>query len=655
MMVNERFVLASKVQDELRTRTPQFGFGLLGAAVYYRTYSRQREDGSQEHWADTVIRVVNGVLSIRKDWYAKHRLPWNESHWQDVGRRMADAIFSMRFTPPGRGLWVMGTDYVYERGALALNNCQARNVSLLSRDASLIMDSLMCGVGIGYSAFGYVPMMQEPAGDPVTYVIPDSREGWVESLRLLIAAYEDGTPPVQFDYSKIRPAGTPIKGFGGVASGYAPLAEMHERVRGFLDRYVRGETGTTRMVGDVINAVGVCVVAGNIRRSALLNLGSPHDDEFLDLKNYDLNPDRQDIGWMSNNSIRLETHEDFARLSSIADRVRANGEPGVLNLVNIRQFGRYGEPMPDTALYTNPCAEATLENAECCNLVEIYPTRCADDAQFYEACELATIYSSTVSLLPTHQPDTNEVIARNRRIGVSLSGVADWFDTVGATKIITMMRRGYRIVEATNRAMAREAGVPESIRKTVIKPSGTVSTLVGVSPGMHWPTFTRYIRRVRVGDNTPIVPFLQAAGVPSEPDVYSANTLVFEFPVESQARRSQREVSMWQKGAMVTLLQRHWADQMVSNTITFDPTTEGDQIEDFLAFTVPLTKSISLLPDVEGGAYPQMPYEAIDEAEYQRRAAQISPVDWNLYGGSDGVQEAYCDTDACEVKLPAAE
>lgn len=165
---------------------------------------------------------------------------------------------------------------------------------------------------------------------------------------------------------------------------------------------------------------------------------------------------------------------------------------------------------------------------------------------------------------------------------------------------------------------------------------------------MHYPPYTRYIRRVRVGANTPIVPLLVEAGVPNEPDAYSDNTIVFEFPVESKAKRSQREISMWQKGAMVVMLQKHWADNMVSNTITFDPKTEGHQIEDFLAYTVPLTKTLSLLPDTDEGAYAQMPYQGITKAEYEERRKAIRPIDWKKFGGSDGQDSRFCTSDTCE-------
>jgi ribonucleoside-diphosphate reductase alpha chain len=259
---------------------------------------------------------------------------------------MAHAIFDLRFLPPGRGLWAMGTDYVYERGGMALNNCAYVDVTTLSRDAAWIMNGLMAGVGVGFSTMSYTAELRHPQGEWTTYEIPDSREGWVESLRRLIASYESGTNPVGFDYAKIRPAGSPIRGFGGTASGPVPLIQLHERVRGYLDAFVSGRTSRTRLVADVVNAIGACVVAGNVRRSAEIAIGSPHDTEFLNLKNYGTPEapgpafDRMDIGWLSNNTARLETHDDFKRLPDLAELIRTNGEPGVMNLINVQKYGR---------------------------------------------------------------------------------------------------------------------------------------------------------------------------------------------------------------------------------------------------------------------------------------------------------------------------
>jgi ribonucleoside-diphosphate reductase alpha chain len=653
VIVTERFHLEPAVKAALRAQVPRFGFGLLGEAIYARTYSRTMADGRQETWPDTVIRVVEGVGSIRKDWYVRHGLPWDEAAWQEHLRRMAFAIFAHRFLPPGRGLWAMGTDYVYQRGGMALNNCAYVDVATLSTDLAWIMNGLMAGVGVGFSTTSFTGELRHPQGETVMYVVPDDREGWVESLRRLIHSYEAGSSPLCFDYSQIRAAGAPIRGFGGTASGYQPLAKLHERTRSYLDAFVCGRTSRTRLVADLTNAVGACVVAGNVRRSAEVAIGSPHDTEFLDLKNYGTPDapgpafDRMDIGWLSNNTVRLEQHEDFEQLPELAERIRVNGEPGVMNLINVQKYGRYAEESPDRATGTNPCAEIALEDKEICCLVEVFPTRCATDAEYFEALELAQIYAHTASLLPTDSPATNAVVARNHRMGQSLSGIADWYESRGATAIVTLQRQGYRLVQAVNERLAAAAGVPKSVRLTTVKPSGTVSQLAGVSPGMHYPLYTTFIRRVRIGRDSLLVPLLHEAGVPSEPDIASDRTLVLEFPVTSGAKRTQRDLSMWQKGMMVASLQRHWADNAVSNTISFNPVTEGHQIEDFLANLVPFTKTISMLPDTDAGAYPQMPYEPISDAEYARRAAAIRPIDWSRFGDSDGEDSVFCT--ACEA------
>ena len=660
MYLEHSFTLHPLIRRQYERIPPKFGFGMLGMATYYRTYSRLKANGEQEHWIDTVIRVVEGVISIRKDWYIKQGIQWDDQEWQNIGRRMVDAIFNMRFLPAGRMLWTLGSNVIPAKGGMAANNCEYSHITKLSLHASEILDSLALGVGVGWSAVDWKDELQRPDPAEATYVVPDDREGWAESLRLLISSYEDGTQTVKFDYSEIRAAGEPIKTFGGTASGYEVLEKLHVRVRRYLDEFLEGTVSRTETVANVINAIGACIVAGNVRRSAQLNLGLIDDEEFLLLKDFSKYDDdgnvtyqgtrdrRADVGWMSNNSVAIRTVDDFSKITDIAEQVRVNGEPGIINFMNIQKYGRMGEESPDTAIGTNPCAEATLEHGELCCLLELFPGRCKNMAEFYETCEIGTIFASTVSLMPTHRESTNLVIARNHRIGVSVSGVADWFDTIPTARLIEALRKGYRVVEKTNAWYNYKAGVPKSIRTTVVKPSGSVSLLAGASPGMHYPIYNRYIRRLRVGENTPIVPLLIEAGLPYEKDQDSDNTLIFEFPIETTARRGQRDISMWQKGHMLMMLQDHWADQMVSNTITFDKKAEGGQVEDFISMILPKVKSLSLYPEDTEKVYAQPPYEHITKAEYDRRVKNARAIDFSTFGGSDGIDSKFCTTDSCE-------
>ncbi|MDD3591151.1 MAG: fused protease/ribonucleoside-triphosphate reductase [Sulfurovum sp.] len=647
-IVKERFSLDAAFCDGLHKRKAHFGFGGFGEAVYYRTYSRMKADGSQEHWADTVIRAVNGVMSIRKNHCVVNRLAWDERSWQRYAQKLAAAMFEMKWLPPGRGLWIMGTEYIYERGAAALNNCGAVDTTDLALAADWAMDMLMCGVGVGFNTAWKGENVAIPDKTaPFFYSIPDSREGWVSSVRLLIESYTAGKAWPVFDYSGIRPEGSPIRGFGGTASGPAPLRELHRRMEKTLDRFCRGEIDTTRCTVDIMNEIGACVVAGNVRRSAQIALGSADDQTFLGLKDYTRYPERAEIGWISNNTVVLEKTEDFERMPMIAEHIRDNGEPGIMNLINVQRYGRYGEPAEEKAWLTNPCSEIPLESFELCNLAEVFPSRCNSEAAFYEALEFATFYASTVALLPTHRPESNAVIVRNRRIGVSLSGIADMLDELGAAELTRRLRKGYKLVVSANRELAARAGIPASIRVTTVKPSGTISQLAGVSSGMHFPPFRYAVRRMRVGSASAICKVLKRAGIPCEEDLYSKNTTVFEFPLYLGKTRKASSVSAWEQFSLLAMLQREWSDNMVSCTVYFDPEDEGAQIEQMLAQFAPLIKSVSMLPHTRSGAYRQMPYEGITKEEYEKRVAELPEIDWETFRGSDGAEPRFCTDDIC--------
>ena len=628
--VRERFSLEEDFCNKILSQKAKFGFEGFGEAIYYRTYSRLKPDGTQEHWGDTVIRVINGIISIRKNHYILNSLEWDEEKWQAYAKKLATTMFDMKWLPPGRGLWIMGTEYMFERGSAALNNCGAVDTTDLPLAAEWTMDMLMCGVGIGFNTAWKGRNVALPdKTDPVVHIIPDSREGWAESVRLLIESYTDSGTWFSFDYSMIRPEGSPIHGFGGTASGPAPLKQLHQRLETTLDDYCKKKIDKTRCVADVMNAIGICVVAGNVRRSAQITLGSVNDKTFLELKDYRKNPERAEIGWVSNNTVILKHREDFKKIPLIAEHIRDNGEPGIMNLVNVQKYGRYGDELHDNASLANPCSEIPLESFELCNLAEVFPSRCVNDDEFYQALEYATFYASSVSLLLTHRPETNKILLKNRRIGVSISGIADLLDEDGETELIHRLRKGYDLVRAVNQKLAAEADIPVSIRVTTVKPSGTISQLVGCSAGMHFPAFQYALRRMRVGNTSHVYKVLKAAGVPYEADHYSANTTVFEFPIAHGRTRSATDVSAREQFSLLAMLQREWSDNMISCTIYFDPNTEGDQIEDLMTEFIPKIKSVSLLPHSAKGTYCQMPYEGLTKEQYDARLANMPSIDWN--------------------------
>lgn len=676
---SQRFILSDETKLELRSMTPDFGFNGLGEVVFRRTYSRDNED-----WSDVVIRVVQGAISIRKEHYVRNSLRWDDDHWQPWARDMAISLFKMEWLPPGRGLWMMGTDFVYERGSMALNNCSACDTKDdLVHCAEWTMDGLMNGVGVGFSTNWRGTATAADKADSETIVIPDSREGWVQSLISLMCAYIDSPRygknkfPI-FDYSQIRAKGLPIKGFGGQSSGHEPLKKMHTRIEGYLDAFCAGELvvpateatdwapateevskpySHTRLIADIFNSIGACVVAGNVRRSAEIALGDVHDKDFINLKNYEMNPERMEIGWMSNNSVTLKPDDGFEDFSYIPDMARRNvdnGEPGMINLYNMQKYGRYGKESPDEASLCNPCGEICLESFELCNLSETFPHRCADLDTFNKALKFATFYSTSVSLLPTHRPETNAVIAKNRRIGVSISGIAQWvsgaapkgWGLMNYTRLTRILREGYKIVKDENTRLAKAAGVPPSIRVTTIKPSGSISLLAGATAGVHYPVSRYAIRRMRIGNDSPLVPALKEAGIPHEPDTYSDNTLVFEFAIDHGDVRPVTEVSPWEQFSIVAMLQRCWADNMVSATVYFDKEKDANDVEKLLAMFIPVLKSVSMLPHA-GHGYAQAPYEPITEEQYEERRNAYQKPKFAAVKGSVPMGSKFCDGDNC--------
>lgn len=714
------FTIKDEIAESIQSWKPVFGFDGFGEAIFYRTYSRNN-NGKQETWNDVVLRVTNGVYSIRKDHYTKNHIEWKEDFWQNHAARFAMTMFMMRWIPPGRGLWAMGTPFIWERGSMALYNCAFTNLTSdnLADDLEWMMDSLMLGVGVGFKAIRDEMNVFVPQGTPYKHIIPDTREGWAESLRLLVQAYTaPNTRKPEFIYNEIRPEGLPIKGFGGLSSGPRPLMELHKKVEEYFLRYHQGlkNYDILRLKTDLANHIGICVVAGNVRRSAELAMGNINDEVFLDLKDYDKYPERRAVGYMSNNTAECETDYDFQQLHKITSRIVVRGEPGAANKQNFK-LGRVGKKnrglKPDAATGLNPCGEIPLEHRETCNVVETCPTRCNHVEEWYEACHFAAFYASTVSLLPTHQSSTNRVVARNRRIGVSIVDGAYWMEVEGLHKVTSYLREGYKVVRRTNKHVNAEAGVPEAIRVTTIKPGGTVPKLVGGIGGIGYATFNATLRRVRVAHNNPIVPILRDAGLGEERCIFDGNTLIFKFPTYQHGRPAT-EVSIWEQAANLVTFQREWADNSVSNTLYFkpkwklysvlkpvlkteeafrevisgcldwkvnelksedddgqhrykleyddngnpyqinfyiyDPNHEENVLPLVLAHIMPMIKACSFLPHSDVGVYPQMPEEGISEDDYTEMKSNLKPFDWSSFTG-DGEDERYCNNGICEVPI----
>jgi adenosylcobalamin-dependent ribonucleoside-triphosphate reductase len=610
------------------------------------------------------------MYSVQKNHAKDNRLPWNDNKAQKSAQEAFQRMFELKWTPPGRGLWAFGTPMTMEkRNSASLQNCAMVSTRDIDRNDpgalfAWVMDALMLGIGVGFDTLGQDKQMSIYAPtEPVSiYEIPDTREGWVESVRLLINSFLRQNQPIQqFNYDLIRPLGAPIKGFGGVASGPAPLIDLHTRIRNVIGSRA-GEPLDSRAIVDIVNLIGTCVVSGNVRRSATLALGTPEDDGFINLKNPEVFPERNSYdpekpgwAWMSNNSISATVgtkYEDYVDL--IAD----NGEPGFIWLDVAREYGRLKDA-PDykdsRIMGFNPCAEQPLESYELCTLVEVHLNRHESKEDFLKTLKFAYLYGKTVTLMPTHWQQTNGIMQRNRRIGTSLTGIAAFADEHGLPVIREWMDEGYSTIRKYDHSYSEWLCVRESVRVTTVKPSGSVSLLSGATPGVHWgPGGEFYLRAIRFGNTDPMMHLFKAAGYRIEDDLVSANTSVVYFPVASGHKRSEKEVSLFEKIGLAATAQKYWSDNGVSVTLSFDKENEKKFIAPALNMYEGQLKAVSFLP-MGDKVYPQQPYSEITREEYNAYVGKIGKIDWSaIYDGIENLEaagEAYCSTDACEIKF----
>jgi len=650
--------------------TPGFGFNGLGLLTYYRTYSRLKPDGTNEQWYETVRRVVEGTYTLQKQHILSNELGWNNRKGQRSAQEMYDRIFKMKFLPPGRMLWSLGTPIIHEKKVgQALFNCAfvstvnlGKSIEEAIKPFTFMMDMSMVGVGVGFDVDGAdkIEINKQESEDEL-YIIPDSREGWVKSLEKLLFSYFakhfgfNKQCGVRFNYDEIRPAGIAIQGFGGISSGPAPLEKLHNQIRKLLNK-LNGKHITITAIADIMNLIGQCVVAGNVRRTAQIALGTVDSPEYRKLKDYKWNSKenkyegkmahRAPWGWASNNSVLVDANTDFKEVSK---QTATNGEPGFVFMENIKAFSRLCDPADykdAKARGTNPCGEQTLESYELCCLVETFPSRAESKEDYLRTLKFAYLLGKTATLVNTTWHESNRVQKRNRRIGTSVSGITNFLDKNSLEVLRSWLNEGYDHIQRWDEIYSSWLCVPKSIKTTSVKPSGTVSLLAGVNPGCHFPEFNYYIRRVRIAKTSSLIPSIKESGLHLEDDVVDPSSYVVEFPVRNEGK-TLKDVNIWEQVALAVFLQKYWSDNQVSCTVTFRP-EEVEQIKTVLDYFKYDLKAISFLPKLELGAYAQMPYEAISHEQYDTLVKNIKNIDFEIIS-EDSVGEKFCNNDVCVV------
>jgi len=615
----------------------------LAKIVYKRTYAR-KDSGPTENWNDTIERVIRGNVQ-------------NKNVSEKEIARLRFFMGERKAIPAGRGLWYSGAPSHEKLGGVALQNCWGVTADDW-RNYVLAQDLLMLGGGVGMSVehrfVSKLPRVRkgvtivEHHSNDADFIIPDSREGWCElTRRILESFFETGK---SFSYSTVcvRGAGEQIKGFGGTASGPRPLVQFADKLCKILQSR---ESKPLRPIdaGDVLCAIGEMVVAGNVRRSAIILLGDPFDKDYLKAKRWDLG-DVPTQRAMANFSVVCDDVDD---LHPLFWKTYENGEPfGIINRKNIQAFGRMGERKKDTAVVVNPCAEATLENGESCNLQEIALPNLSSVEEFEEAARLMHRYGKRVTMDRYHHEVCDEVVKRNRRIGTGITGCLEapqFFNPA-------VLDRVYASIQDENVKYSKSLNIAESIRLTVVKPSGTVSKALDVrGEGIH-PGFSRYmIQRIRFSGADPLIPMLREAGHHIEPQVrfdgtLDHTTLVVDFYIKTPDSLpcADDNWDTWQQLDVLKMAQKHWADQAVSVTVYYRK-EEIAQIKAWLALNLRYLKSISFLCHNDHG-FKQAPKEAITQQQYEQAMSKISPLDFDQVTSGGELDGMECAGGACPVK-----
>lgn len=614
----------------------------LAQVVYKRTYARS-DNGSLETWKDTVERVIAG--NVR-----------NHKVSDDEIAQLRHLMLDRKAMPAGRGLWYSGAPAHAKLGGSALVNCWAFTADDWTNFV-LAQDLSMLGGGVGLSVEHRfvsklpkvkkgVSITHKPTKD-ADFIVPDSREGWNElTYRVLESFFVTGK---SFTYSTVclRGMGETIKGFGGTASGPLPVITFVEKLTRLLQSR-EGKAVRPIDAADILCCIGEMVVSGNVRRSAILILGDAFDKDYLKAKRWDLGL-LPSYRAMANFSVVCDDVED---LHPLYWKTYEAGEAfGILNRTNVQSYARMGEKKKDSARITNPCGEALLESGEPCNLQELFLPNIANVGEFTSAAVLMHRWGKRVTCENYHNAVNDEVVKRNRRIGTGITGCLQAPELFKAD----ILDHVYGAIQKENERYSSDLNIPESIRTTVVKPSGTLSLLGDCTPGIHASFSKNYIRRVRFASNDKLIPMLKAAGHPMEPvqrldGTLDHNTMVVDFYKRTPDGTpcADEGFDTWKQLDTLLFAQKHWADQAVSVTVYYKK-DEIERIKEWLSLNLKNLKTISFLCHNDHG-YKQAPLEAISEAAYNQKSAKIKSIELDADIGQGDMSSMECESGVCPVK-----
>ena len=626
--------------------------------IHLSRYSRWLpEKGRRETWNETVTRYFDFFTGHIEE-MCDYTIPYA------LRQKLEIAVLSQQVMPSMRCLMTAGE-------ALKRENIAGYNCSYIAVDRIQAFDEilyiLMNGTGVGFSVerqfVSELPMVAEEFHQTDSIIhVADSKLGWAKAYKELVGLLYIGQIP-RWDVSKVRPAGAPLKTFGGRASGPAPL----ENLFNFTVNTFKGSVGrrlSSLECHDLVCKIAEVVVVGGVRRSALISLSNLSDDRMRAAKHgqwWQENPQRA----LANNSA---CYTEKPEMGIFMDEWKAlydskSGERGIFNRESANKMAEMSGRRETGGHHfgTNPCSEIILRSREFCNLSELVVR--ADDTResLLEKVKYATILGTIQSTLTNFKYVSSawkNNCSEERLLGVSLTGIMDCRLTNGKTKGLESLLEELK-AEAVrvNKDMSKKLGIPQSVAITCVKPSGTVSQLVNAASGIHARHNPYYIRTVRGDKKDPLTLMMTEEGFPVEDDVMNpSNTAVFSFPMKVDKNAVFRtDMSAIEQLELWLTYQKHWCEHKPSVTISVKE-DEWMEVGAWVFKNFDWMSGVSFLPFSEH-TYKQAPYQDTDKEGYEFLLDKMpKDVDWSKLSDYENVdmtigsQELACAAGFCEIQ-----
>jgi ribonucleoside-triphosphate reductase len=627
-------------------------WGEIGYITFKRTYARRLKEDDTNSKTEEFWQVVQRELDA-SDKQLKVGFTEEEK------RRYAELRMKLKFSTAGRFMWQLGTKTVDRLGLPSLQNCAFTVVNDPIKPFIWTFEMLMLGSGVGYNIQKHnvyqlpklknkIKIERKDTKD-ADFIVPDSREGWVKLLGKVLKAHFYGGEGFSYSTICIRSKGALIKGFGGTASGPEDLCWGINEIHRILNQRANKKLRPIDCL-DIMNIIGYIVVAGNVRRSAQIAIGDFDDLEYLKAKRWDLGTIPN---WraMSNNSIVAP--EDIDDIPKEFWDTYNQGEPyGLINLELAKTVGRTGEtqyPDPEVEGF-NPCAEQSLADKETCCLAEVYLPNIESYEELKEVLTYAYRMNKHSLALHCSLKDTERIVNKNMRMGIGMTGILQ-----ATEEQRSWLKDAYNWLRGYDKWYSGEHGFPESIKLTTVKPSGTLSLLAGVTPGVHPnPAGPYYIRRIRISSESPLINVCRVHGYHIEPQIKfdgteDRSTMVVSFPCKLPESTPVAADYDWKTQMdMIRRMQSEWSDNSVSCTIYYKKEDINDIKQYLKKHFRHEIKTVSFLL-YHGHGFDQAPYETITKEQYEDMVSKTTPIK-SVEFKEDDMELAECAGGACPIK-----